>query len=328
MTPRATGQLTVDVLLSPDEREAAQIEDARVGLTATPKTLSPLWFYDERGSDLFDAITRLPEYYLTRAERGLLVEHAAEIAKVSGANCLVELGSGTSDKTRVLLDAMAGVGTLERYVGLDVSEETLRAAGAALAGEYPELAIHAVVGDFHRHLGDLPREGRRLVAFIGSTIGNLDPEARRRFLFDLDCALTDSDRLLLGVDLVKAPARLLAAYDDRAGVTAEFNRNALRHLNAALGGDFAPDAFDHVATWNAAEERIEMRLQAQRAMTVRLDRLDLTVTFDAGESLLTEISSKFTAAGIEAELYQAGFITEQTWAAGGDFLLLLARPYC
>ena len=226
--------LTVDVHLPPDHRRAAMAADAESGLTATPKTLPPVWFYDEQGSELFDEITRLPEYYPTRAERAILRTHAAEIVRMAGADVLVELGSGTSDKTRLLLDAMAGAGTLQRFVPFDVSEETLRHAAAEIMAAY-EIPVHAIVGDFHRHLGTIPRAGRRLVAFLGSTIGNLDPAQRRRFLFDLDATLDYDDWLLLGTDLVKNRARLVAAYDDAAGVTAAFNRNVLGVLDRELG---------------------------------------------------------------------------------------------
>ena len=323
-----TNQHTVDVLLTDAERHGALVDDARRGLAASPKAISPMWFYDERGSVLFDEITRLPEYYPTRTERRLLVDHAAEIAAVSGAETLVELGSGTSDKTRILLDALRATGTLRRYAPLDVSDETLRTAAVELAGDYPDIDIHAVVGDFHRHLGALPADGRRLVAFLGSTIGNLMPSERARFLFDLDGALAHDDRLLLGVDLVKDPVRLVAAYDDAAGVTAAFNRNALHVLNRVLGADFEPARFDHVAVWDDERRWIEMRLRARLGHVVHVDALGLDVRFEQGEELRTEISAKFTPGGIAAELERAGFVVERTWDADGDFLLVLARPYC
>ena len=323
-----TSDITVDVLMDAGDRRQALLDDARRGLTADAKVLSPIWFYDEHGSNLFDEITRLPEYYLTRAERGLLQKHAASIAESSGADTLVELGSGTSEKTRVLLDAMAGAGTLGRYVPLDVSEETLLGAARDISDEYDGVAVHAVVGDFHRHLDRVPEGGRRLVAFLGSTIGNLDPAERRRFLFDLDCNLTCDDHLLIGVDLVKEPSRLLAAYNDANGITAAFNRNALAVLNAELDADFDPDAFEHVAAWNAEEQRIEMRLRASRAQRVRLGDLDLEVLFEQGEEVRTEISTKFTRDGFTQELFEAGLIASDIWEEPGEFLLVLARPYC
>jgi L-histidine N-alpha-methyltransferase len=318
--------VAVDVHLAAPDWAAVLAAEVRAGLTASPKMLSPVWFYDERGSELFDEITRLDEYYPTRAERAILDAHAAEIARRSGATTLVELGSGTSDKTRLLLDAMAEQGTLERFVPFDVSEETLRAAATAIAGEYG-LEVRAVVGDFHRHLGLIPRDGRRMVAFLGGTIGNLTPDKRRRFFGDLQTAMDDDEWLLLGTDLVKDPRRLVAAYDDARGVTAEFNANMLRVLNRQLGADFDPDAFDHVTLWNVEASWIEMRLRSRRDQRVRVDQLDLDVAFAEGEDLWTEISAKFTREGLRRELAQGGFAVEAGWTdPAGDFLLTLARP--
>jgi L-histidine Nalpha-methyltransferase len=319
----------MDVHLSVDDLRAALENDVRTGLTAERKWLPPVWFYDDRGSLLFDEITRLPEYYLTRAERKLLEDHSPEIARAAEADTLVELGAGTCDKSRVLLDAMEGAGGLRRYVPLDVSDGTLWAAATALAYEYPGLLVHAVVGDFHLHIDQVPSEGRRLVAFLGSTIGNLTPDQRRRFLFDLDCMMAHGDRLLLGTDLVKDRARLLAAYDDAQGVTAAFNRNVLHVLNRELHASFDPERFEHVALWNEGDQRIEMRLRSMSDQVVSIDDLSIEVKFAAGEELLTEISSKFTRQGVEEELYEAGFLVDAMWEApGGDFLLTLARPYC
>ena len=325
----ATSELTIDVRLDAHERRELLRADAGRGLTASPKALSPVWFYDEHGSALFDAITRLPEYYLTRAERALLEAHADEIAALARADTLVELGSGTSDKTRLLLDAMRREGSLRRYSALDVSEETLHAAAEQLAEEYPGLAVHAVVGDFHTHLDALPEgTARRLVAFLGSTIGNLAPAERRRFFFDLDCSLTHGDRVLLGVDLVKDPARLVAAYDDAAGVTAEFNRNALRVLGRELGADFAPELFDHVARWDPQRQWIEMRLRAAVDQVVQGDELGIPGRFERGEERRTEISAKFTVEGITEELHDSGLVVERSWQHAEDYLLVLASPYC
>jgi L-histidine N-alpha-methyltransferase len=318
--------MTLEEHLTAEDRRALLVHDARTGLAAAQKRLSPVWFYDERGSGLFDEITRLPEYYPTRAERGLLERAAVEVVELSGADTLVELGSGTSEKTRVLLDAMTGRGPC-RYVPLDVDPDTLIAAARALAEEYDDLHVHAVAGDFMRHLDRLPHDGCRLVAFLGGTLGNLVPAERHRFFTDLGRGLGAADHLLVGVDLVKDPARLEAAYDDAAGVTAEFNRNALRVLNRELDADFDPDGFDHVARWDPDERWIEMRLRARSAHEVRVGALDLVVTFAAGEDLLTEISAKFTPEGIGAELAAAGFEVARTWQAGeDDFLLVLARP--
>jgi L-histidine N-alpha-methyltransferase len=320
--------LTVDVHLSPEDREMALAADVRAGLTTQPKSLPPVWFYDERGSLLFDEITRLPEYYLTRAEHSILAAFADDIAGRASADTLAELGSGTSEKTRLLLDAMARSGSLRRFVPFDVSEEVLCDAAADISREY-DVDVHAVVGDFHRHLTELPRGGRRLIAFLGSTIGNLTPAARRRFFFDLDASMEHDEWLLLGTDLVKDPRRLLAAYDDARGVTAAFNRNVLSVVNRDLGATFVPSAFDHVAAWNDREQWIEMRLRARVAQGVSIAALDLDVTFDAGEDLLTEISAKFTEERVRAELWDSGFVVEHTWTdPANDFLLSLAHPYC
>ena len=317
--------VTVDVHLAPDAMAHALEADVRAGLVTMPKTLPPKWFYDDRGSELFDEITRLPEYYPTRTERSILVEHARDIAELTKADTLVELGSGTSEKTRLLLDALHDAGTLERFVPFDVSEQTLREAAVAVAQEYPGVRVHAVVGDFEHHLGDLPGGGTRLVAFLGSTIGNLAPEPRARFLHDLAATLAPGDALLLGTDLVKDVDRLIAAYDDAAGVTAAFNRNVLLVMNRELDADFDPEAFDHVAVFDPDVEWIEMRLRSQRAQTVHLRALELDVDFAAGEELRTEISAKFRRARVEQELAAAGFHLAEWWTdPAGDFALSLS----
>ena len=248
-----------------------------------PKELPPKWFYDARGSELFEEITRLPEYYPTRTERAILDAHADAIAKAADADTLVELGSGSSEKTRLLLDAMTRHGVFERYVPVDVSSSALEAAAGALHGDYPDLAVHGVVADFDRHFDQIPTEGRRLIAFLGGTIGNFGPEARVQFLSRLRASMRAGDGLLLGTDLVKSPERLIPAYDDAAGVTAEFNRNVLRVINRELRADFDPDAFDHVARWDPDEAWIEMRLRSTRAQTVHVAALDLTADFEADE---------------------------------------------
>jgi L-histidine N-alpha-methyltransferase len=318
--------LTVDVHLTDAERAVALADDVRAGLTASPKTLPPVWFYDERGSVLFDQITRLPEYYLTRAEHAILAAHADEIAAIAGADVLVEIGSGTSEKTRLLLDAMASADSLRRVVPFDVSEEMLRGAAASIAEEYG-VDVHAVVGDFHRHVPELPREGRRLVAFLGSTIGNLTPAQRTQFFVDLAASMSRDEALLIGTDLAKDPRRLEAAYDDAQGVTAAFNRNVLRVLNRELDATFDPEAFAHVARWNAADGWMEMRLRSLGDQDVTIRALDLEVHFAAGEELLTEISAKFTVEQVHEELSASGFVVARTWTdPAGDFLLSLARP--
>jgi L-histidine Nalpha-methyltransferase len=316
----------VDVYLTPDELEAALRADVRDGLTSSPKELPPKWFYDERGSQLFDEITRLPEYYPTRCERAILVAHAADIAAAAGADTLVELGSGTSEKTRLLLDAMRATGQLRRYGPFDVSEETLLAAGAQLERDYPGLDVHAVVGDFECHLDHIADGGRRMVAFLGGTIGNLPPAERKRFLADLADALRPGETLLLGTDLVKDVERLEAAYDDSAGVTAAFNRNVLAVINRRLHADFDPDAFAHRALYDTDNDWIEMRLVSARKQRVHVADLDLAVDFAADEEMRTEISAKFTAARVEAELADAGLELANWWTDdGGDFGLSLAR---
>jgi len=320
---------TIDVHLSPDDVRQRMRADAVSGLTAAVKSIPPVWFYDERGSQLFEEITRLPEYYPTRAERGLLEAHAPAIAELSKADTLVELGAGACDKTRVLLDAMQQLGTLDRYVPFDVSDEFLRDAASSLSDEYEGLAVHLVIGDFSDHLATVPKEGRRLVAFLGGTIGNFDPARRARFLFDLNCSMESGDSLLLGTDLVKDRRRLVDAYDDAAGVTAQFNKNVLHVLNARLGGDFDPELFDHVARWNEDEQWIEMRLRATQATDVTLRDAGISVHFARGEDLLTEISAKFTPERVTEELDAAGFVVERMWGAEkGEFLLTLAHPYC
>jgi L-histidine Nalpha-methyltransferase len=320
---------SIDVHLSPEDVQSQMRADALKGLQATEKSIPPVWFYDERGSRLFEEITQLPEYYPTRAERALLEAHAPSIAELAKADTLVELGAGACDKTRVLLDALEQTGSLSRYVPFDVSDEFLRSAATTLSEEFDTLDIHLVIGDFHHHLAEIPTDGRRMIAFLGGTIGNLDPAQRARFLFDLNCTMSSGDSLLLGTDLVKDRSRLVAAYDDAAGVTADFNRNVLHVLNEQLGGDFDPERFQHVALWNEDEQWIEMRLRADEDIEVSLADVGITVRFDEGEDLLTEISAKFTPERIERELVDAGFVVEEMWGVDeGEFLLSLAHPYC
>ena len=315
----------VDVYLRPGDAKRALRSEALEGLCRTPKELSPKWLYDERGSQLFDDITRLPEYYPTRREREILLAHARDVARLSGADTLIELGSGTSEKTRLLLDAMEEAGQLSRFVPFDVSETFLRRAAASLAREYPGISVHAVVGDFEHHLGRLPGGGRRLVAFLGGTIGNFKPAQRALFLRELASGLQPGDGLLLGTDLLKDRERLYAAYNDSAGVTADFNRNVLRVLNRELGGDFDPEAFEHFAPFDEANAWIEMRLVSRRAQTVWLSTLRRRVDFAEGEVLRTEVSCKFQQHQVEAELAEAGLQLTEWWTdAAGDFALSLA----
>lgn len=311
--------------LAADYAERALRSDVREGLTLTPKSLPPKWFYDGVGSDLFDQITRLPEYYPTRTEAGILSANAADIAAASGADTLVELGSGTSEKTRILLDAMRDGGALRRFIPFDVDAGVLVAAADAIGAEYPGIEVDAVCGDFEEHLGKIPGVGRRLIVFLGSTIGNLTPEPRAAFLSALADTMQPGDALLLGTDLVKDPSRLVRAYDDAAGVTARFNKNVLAVVNRELDADFDVDAFDHVARWNADEERIEMWLRASGSQRVRIAALGLEVDFADGEEMLTEVSCKFRSDAVAAELAAAGLRRTHWWTdPAGDFGLSLA----
>ncbi|MGH3344198.1 MAG: L-histidine N(alpha)-methyltransferase [Carbonactinosporaceae bacterium] len=306
-------QLTVERHLPPDFLAESLRDDARRGLTAVPKSLPPKWFYDARGSALFEEITRLPEYYPTRAERAILERYAPEIAVAAGADTLIELGSGSSAKTRLLLDALGRAGTLRRYVPVDVSESALLEASRGLLPDYPGLCVHAVVADFEHHLGLLPGGDRGLVAFLGGTIGNLAPAERADLLAGLRSTMGEGAALLLGTDLVKDPAVLLRAYDDPAGVTEEFDRNVLHVLNRELGASFDVAAFAHVARWDAEQEWVEMRLRALRHQWVKVRALDLVVDFAAGEEMRTEISAKFRREGVEGELAAAGFTPRRWW---------------
>ncbi|WP_102145466.1 L-histidine N(alpha)-methyltransferase [Mycobacterium hubeiense] len=311
--------------LAADSAARALRRDVLEGLTSTPKSLPPKWFYDATGSDLFDQITRLPEYYPTRAEAQILRARAADIAAAAGADTLVELGSGTSEKTRLLLDALRDSGSLQRFVPFDVDAGVLQAAGSAIQAEYPGIEIEAVCGDFEEHLGKIPRVGRRLVVFLGSTIGNLTPGPRAEFLAALSDTLQPGDCLLLGTDLVKDADRLVRAYDDAAGVTAQFNRNVLAVVNRELDADFDLEQFAHVARWNIEDERIEMWLRAETPHQVEVGALDLTVDFAGGEEMLTEVSCKFRPDGVATELASAGMQLTHWWTdEAGDFGLSLS----
>jgi dimethylhistidine N-methyltransferase/ergothioneine biosynthesis protein EgtC len=311
--PLMTTSVEIDRRLPEHFFESALRADVLAGLTSTPKSLPPKWFYDERGSELFDKITRLDEYYPTRAERAILTVRAAEIAAATKATTLVELGSGTGDKTRLLLDALSDLGTLKEYIPVDVSESALVTAADRMIERYEGLRVHAVLSDFTEHLGLPAGGGTRLVAFLGSTIGNLLPAERSEFLRGLRAKLRPGDTLLLGTDLVKDPAVLVAAYDDAAGVTADFNKNILAVLNAELGGNFDLDEFEHVALWDPGAEWIEMRLRSSVDQTVELTGLGLSVPFAAGEEMRTEVSAKFRREGVAAELAAAGLRLRHWW---------------
>ncbi|MFD7341082.1 L-histidine N(alpha)-methyltransferase [Streptomyces violascens] len=308
--------------LPEDATGAALRADVLHGLTATPKSLPPKWFYDARGSELFEEITRIPDYYPTRAEREILDHRAAEIAAATGAHTLVELGSGSSEKTRLLLDALPAPLT---YIPVDVSESALAGAAEGLLAGHPGLRVHALIADFTQVL-ELPEApGPRLVAFLGGTIGNLLPPERAEFLTSVRKLMEPGDSLLIGTDLVKEESVLVRAYDDPTGVTAAFNKNVLSVIDRELGADFDPDDFDHVALWNREEEWIEMRLRARRDVTVKIPELDLVVSFAAGEEMRTEVSAKFREEGVRAELSAAGFVPSRWWTdAAGRFALSLA----
>ena len=303
------------------------VADVLAGLWQTPPALPPRWFYDETGSRLFDEITRLPEYYPSRREAEILRGRAAEIAELTRTDALVELGSGTSTKTRLLLDACSAGGQALIFAPLDVSAEVLFESSAAIGAAYPSVTVQPVVGDFAEAFGELPgRPGRRLVAFLGSTIGNFEPDERRAFLLRLRSALAPGDHLLLGADLVKDPARLVAAYDDGAGVTAAFNCNLIDVLARELDAEgLVADDFRHVARWNAERSRIEMWLQARRDVRAYFRALQREWRLPAGGEILSEISVKFQPRALRQELAACGFAVRRQWTdARHDFSMTLA----
>ncbi|MGW1887855.1 L-histidine N(alpha)-methyltransferase [Streptomyces sp. NPDC001970] len=321
------GDFILDDQLPADYFTSRLHADAREGLSSAPRTLPPKWFYDKRGSELFEQITRLPEYYPTRVEQEILTRRAPEIAALTRAATLIELGSGSSRKTRLLLDALTATGTLRRYAPLDVSASALEEAGRAIRRDYPGLTVSATVADFETGLALSDEPGPRLLAFLGSTIGNFDAEQRGTFYRTLAHALSSDDVLLLGADLVKDPEILVRAYDDAAGVTADFNKNVLHVLNRELGADFDPDLFDHIALWNPEFERIEMRLRSRTAQTVKIPDLDLTLDLAAGEDLRTELSCKFRRDALTAELKEGGFTVRHWWTdPAARFALVMAVP--
>ena len=313
----------VDVHLDEaDDRRLA--DDVLDGLTRPFKELPPKHFYDSRGSELFERICELPEYYPTRTELAILRRRADAVVAATGAAELVELGSGASTKARLILDAMARRGSLRRYVAVDVSERMVREAADELAADYPGLAVHGVVGDFERHLDRIPAAcGPRVIALLGGTIGNFPPGTRRRLLREIASRLGAEGHLLLGTDLVKAPEVLRSAYDDSAGVTAAFNRNILHVVNRELGADFEPEVFEHVAFFDPRQEWVEMRLRARQGCRVRVAALDLEVVFAPGEELRTEISAKFTPRRVEQDLEAAG-LALRGWYEDPDGLFALS----
>jgi L-histidine Nalpha-methyltransferase len=321
-----TGGAVVERHLTAADLAATLRTDVRRGLTSAPKWLAPKYFYDARGSELFERITRLPEYYPTRTERSILADHAADVADLTKARSLVELGSGSSEKTHLLLGALRSVGSLESYVPVDVSADAIEWAVPGIVDRYPGLAVHGIVADIESQLDTLPTDGPRLLVFLGGTIGNFDPAQRAAFLAAVAATLAPGEALLLGTDLVKDPGRLVRAYDDSAGVTADFNRNVLRVINRELGADFDPDSFAHVAVWDAEQEWIEMRLRSTRPQRVTVSALDLEVPFAAGEEMRTEISAKFRVDGVARELTAAGLRPTAAWTdPAGDFAVTLAH---
>lgn len=318
--------VNVDVHLPADWADGEMRDDIRRAFTNQPLVLPPKWLYDDRGSGLFDQITRLEEYYPTEAERSILAARADEIAEITKADTVIELGSGTSDKTRTLLDGFHRRGQLHRFTPVDVSEATLIDAANMLAERYEGVEIHALVGDFTRHLNHLPEGGCRLTAFLGGTLGNFYAEERRAFLGALADHLTPGDHLLLGIDLVKSVDRILAAYNDESGLTARFIKNVLDVLNDSLDANFDPDEFEYAPMWDGLEERVDMRLRASVPQQVRIDALDLDVEFGEGEELRVEISTKFRPERLRVELEEAGFVLSHLWAdEKADFALVLAR---
>ena len=325
-------RLTVDDRLPADYFTTTLHQDVRTGLTAVPRTLPAKWLYDKRGSDLFEQITMLPDYYPTRAEQEILTQRATEIATITRATTLIELGSGSSRKTRLLLDALTAGGTLRRYAPLDVSASAVAEAGRAICRDYPGLDVTATVADYDTGLAvsgsaDTTESGPRLLSFLGSTIGGFDPDERLSFHRTLAGALSGGDHLLLGADLVKSPDVLVRAYDDPTGVSAEFNKNALHVLNRELGADFDPGAFDHVALWKPESERMEMRLRARTAQTVTIPTLGLSIDLAAGEDIRTQLAHKFRRDSLTAELHNCGLTVRHWWTdPAARFALLLAVP--
>jgi L-histidine N-alpha-methyltransferase len=324
--PALTEGVTVEVHLPEGGPLSGIAADVRMGLSAPFKELPPKYFYDERGSQLFERITELPEYYPTRAERAILDARAQEIVDVAGTSMLIELGSGSASKTRCLFDAMRDAGALEAYVPVDISEEITRETATCLSDEYDGLRVHGVVCDYETHLERIPREPGGLIAFLGGTIGNFHPQVRRSFLARIASLMYPEDRFLLGTDLVKDRDRLEAAYNDSAGVTAEFNRNVLYVLNRELGADFDPAAFAHRAFWDDVNSWIDVRLRSLADQTVMIPAIDMEVEFAELEEMRTEISAKFTREQLEAIYAEVGLELVEWWTdPDGLFALSLAR---
>ena len=327
-SPATTDRISIDVHLPPGGPLSGMAADVRAGLTRPFKELSPRYFYDEYGSQLFEDITELPEYYPTRCEREILETRSTEICEAANSPAtLIELGSGSAQKTMVLLNAMLDAGCLETYCPVDISEEITRDTAERIAAEYEEINVRGLVCDFEFDLERVPVGGPRVIALLGGTIGNLPPGTRRGLLRDISSLLGPCDRLLLGTDLVKDPEMIEAAYDDSRGLTAEFNRNVLHVVNRELGADFSPESFEHVAFFDRRHEWVEMRLRASRPCSVLIADLGLRIEFAAGEELRTEISAKFTRARVEADLASVGLELEHWYTDEQElFALSLARP--
>jgi L-histidine Nalpha-methyltransferase len=322
-----TAQIEIEVDLPVGGTLAGLAEDVREGLSCPFKEIPPKYFYDERGSRLFEAITELPEYYPTRAERAILEARAREVIAAAAPTTLIELGSGAAAKTRFLLDAMHAAGSLETYVPVDISEEITRRVAEELVAEYEGLRVHGVVCDYETHLERIPREEGGLIAFLGGTIGNFRPGPRRSFLARIATLMYPGDRFLLGTDLVKDRAVLEGAYNDSQGITAEFNKNVLYVLNRELDGDFDPEAFEHVAFWDADNEWMDIRLRSLAEQFIDIRKLDMRVHFARNEEMRTEISTKFTRERLEASYVDAGLELVEWWTdPDSHYALSLAKP--
>ena len=320
-------QIEIEVHLAEGGALAGMAEDVREGLSCPFKELPPKYFYDERGSELFERITELPEYYPTRAERGILAREASEIVAAASPTTLIELGSGAAAKTRTVLDAMRDAGSLETYVPVDISEEITRRVAAELVAEYDGLRVHGIICDYETHLERVPREEGGLIAFLGGTIGNFKPGSRRSFLARIATLMYPGDRFLLGTDLVKDQETLEAAYNDSAGVTAEFNKNVLSVLNRELEADFDLEQFEHVAFWDAENEWIDIRLRSLAEQFIDLRTLDMRTHFARNEEMRTEISTKFTRERLESSYSDAGLELVEWWTdPAGLYALSLAKP--
>jgi L-histidine Nalpha-methyltransferase len=325
-SPLTAERIAIDVHLPPGGILAGMAEEVREGLSSPFKELPPKYFYDERGSRLFEAITELPEYYPTRCERAMLTARAEEIVAAAGARVLIELGSGAAAKTRRLLDAMLGAGSLEAYVPVDISEEITRRVAGELVADYPGLRVHGMICDYETHLERVPRTEGALIAFLGGTIGNFRPAPRRAFLARIATLMYLGDRFLLGTDLVKDRESLEAAYNDSAGTTAEFNKNVLRVLNRELGANFDPDAFEHVAFWDAENSWVDIRLRSLAEQFIDVRDLDMRVHFARNEEMRTEISTKFTRERLERTYADAGLELVEWWTDPEElYALSLAR---